>query len=307
MLSSPIDNKKVKAFYEKIRPKVSNYASLGICEEDLRRLLIGKPLEIKGLNDELMKTIIPGFKQNVLDKYLKQDKKKRVAFRNYHNKYEQVKKIFNYNNIICKSYFLANLLEINTCIYCNRNYVKTIGDDNDKINRPQYDHFYSQSKYPLLALSFYNLIPVCASCNTKKNNKTIDLTTHLHPYIESDEEKKFNFSYRKVSLLENNVKIDVATKDPDAKEKIKNSIADLNLVKIYNANSEMELRDLLNLRYKYSENYLDILMNKTFTKIKISKNEIYRMVFGIEIEEENFHKRPFSKFKRDIIEELLKK
>ena len=30
------------------------------------------------------------------------------------------------------------------------------------------------------------------------------------------------------------------------------------------------------------------------------------MIFGIEINDDDFHKRPFSKFKKDIIEELLK-
>jgi hypothetical protein len=30
------------------------------------------------------------------------------------------------------------------------------------------------------------------------------------------------------------------------------------------------------------------------------------MFFGIEIKEENYHKRPFSKFKKDIIAELLR-
>ncbi len=73
---------------------------------------------------------------------------------------------------------------------------------------------------------------------------------------------------------------------------------------IYNTSSEKELKDLLDLRYKYSENYIDILLNKTFSNLALSKEEIYRMIFGIETKEEDYHKRPFSKFKHDIIEEL---
>ena len=53
-------------------------------------------------------------------------------------------------------------------------------------------------------------------------------------------------------------------------------------------------------------NYIKILTEDTFKNLKISKEEIYRMVFGIEIEEENYHRRPFSKFKKDIIDELLR-
>ena len=36
----------------------------------------------------------------------------------------------------------------------------------------------------------------------------------------------------------------------------------------------------------------------------ISEKEAYRLTFGAEYDELNFHKRPFSKFKKDIIEEL---
>lgn len=39
----------------------------------------------------------------------------------------------------------------------------------------------------------------------------------------------------------------------------------------------------------------------------MSKEEVYKNVFGIESKEKDFHKRPFSKFKYDILEELLKK
>ena len=39
----------------------------------------------------------------------------------------------------------------------------------------------------------------------------------------------------------------------------------------------------------------------------MSKEEAYRIIFGVEINEENYHKRPFSKFKKDIIEELLQR
>ena len=63
---------------------------------------------------------------------------------------------------------------------------------------------------------------------------------------------------------------------------------------------------MLDLRYKYSKNYLDILVNKTFNHINISHDEVYRMVFGVTFNEKDFHQRPFSKFKKDITSELLR-
>ena len=62
---------------------------------------------------------------------------------------------------------------------------------------------------------------------------------------------------------------------------------------------------MFDLRYKYSANYLNILLDKMFPDIEISKEERFRLIFGIELEEKNYHKRIFSKFKNDIISELM--
>lgn len=43
--------------------------------------------------------------------------------------------------------------------------------------------------------------------------------------------------------------------------------------------------------------------NNTF-KLEVSKNEAYRMIFGVEYSEDDFYKRPFSKFKMDILSKL---
>lgn len=80
----------------------------------------------------------------------------------------------------------------------------------------------------------------------------------------------------------------------------------LNLPLIYEGHSSKELKDLIDLRYKYSENYLNILLEETFVGLKISKEERYRLIFGVELHETDYHKKPLSKFKNDIINQLLK-
>ncbi len=48
------------------------------------------------------------------------------------------------------------------------------------------DHFYPKSRMPFFALSFYNLIPSCRSCNaTEKRDKDFCISTHVNPYYES--------------------------------------------------------------------------------------------------------------------------
>lgn len=207
-----------------------------------------------------------------------------------------------YNNFPNKEFL--NLLEIDTCVYCNRNYTL----DFDKLNnaRAELDHWFPKEDYPILALSFYNLIPSCHSCNHIKHNNAPDggwdnaLQNINHPYLD-DKTSIFSFSYFFSSINQPKAII------KSTSEKAKKTIEFNKIDKIYETQSTRELKDLLDLRYKYSQNYLDNLLNKTFTEeFSMSEEEAYRMVFGIEAKEDDYHKRPFSKFKKDILDELLK-
>ena len=86
-----------------------------------------------------------------------------------------LKNIFNYDwfrgrKRLYNGYSLANNLQIDCCPYCNRNYTSShsvsVKEGKMKYVFPEFDHFLPQKEYPLLALSFYNLIPSCNICNT---------------------------------------------------------------------------------------------------------------------------------------------
>lgn len=194
-----------------------------------------------------------------------------------------------------------NKLDIHTCIYCNRNY--TLDFKNLKNARAELDHWFPKSEFPILALSFYNLIPSCHSCNHIKGaSKSFDWSKALdkinHPYLDKNE---FVFSYFYKTFDDFKMKINVSHLKTE-------ETLNFNKTKeIYDAHSSKELKELLDLRFKYSKNYLDILLNNTFSDLSMSKEEAYRIIFGIEILEKDYHKRPFSKFKHDIIQELLSK
>ena len=72
---------------------------------------------------------------------------------------------------------------------------------------------------------------------------------------------------------------------------------------VYNSHTDI-LYDILKLRRAYSDKYLSIMKNNLLSGVEISKKEIYRMAFGVYLDEVDFEKRPFSKFKKDILEEL---
>ncbi|MGH1517348.1 hypothetical protein [Chryseobacterium sp. JK1] len=224
-----------------------------------------------------------------------------------------IEKVFNYELYISQSkpfsYKIAEKIGINTCTYCNRNYTLTIAytdpetnrvNDSTRISRPQFDHYFSQKDYPLLALSIYNLIPSCSICNsTIKGSSPLNKDLHLHPYISEVDinEREFKFSYDVDSLNKLSVKI-----KSNENSKIKRTLDFFETEEIYNAHSNFELKDLYDLRMKYSDTFLNII-ESNFDGI-MKKKEAYRMIFGIETKEDNHHQRPFSKFKHDIIEEL---
>lgn len=209
---------------------------------------------------------------------------------------------FFYKNL---NYRLAEWLDIHTCTYCNRQYTFVVRKPNgEKGMVPQFDHWYAKGRHPLFALSFYNLIPSCGICNSSIKSQAIMSTSrYLHPYVDSNISQAFRFSY--LAITPNNYEV-ICKSNDSSNVKIQNTIDLLETKLLYIGHSGKELQDLINLRYKYSDNYLDILLKNTFNGLNISESDKYRLIFGIEIDENNYHKRPFSKFKKDIIEELMK-
>ena len=72
-------------------------------------------------------------------------------------------------------------IKVTVCPYCNRQYIFTLSKGKA---RPQLDHYYPKSKYPYLALSLYNLIPSCSTCNMAKSSLDTMETPILYPYEE---------------------------------------------------------------------------------------------------------------------------
>ena len=72
---------------------------------------------------------------------------------------------------------------IKYCPYCNADTVYAFEKGNKTKVASALDHFYPKSKYPFLALSLYNLVPVCSRCNTQMKGAA-DMNNVANPYIE---------------------------------------------------------------------------------------------------------------------------
>ncbi|TKT94042.1 hypothetical protein [Dyadobacter frigoris] len=217
-----------------------------------------------------------------------------------------VEYVFNYDIFVSKklikydAYNLADSLDIRTCTYCNRNYTNTVIHSNGKkITRPQFDHFIDKGTNPLLAISFFNLIPSCSICNSGiKGSKKVNLREYLHPYLDNDI-NDIKFTYR-LSKGKHGHRIVIKTPDTS---KAKKTVELFALEEIYNSHTG-ELLDLLQTKQHFSDKYLSILDSNLLRGVIVSKEEMYRIVFGTEYHSENFINRPFSKFKSDILKEL---
>ena len=67
--------------------------------------------------------------------------------------------------------FYFDILKLRVCPYCNETPIYYIENSSKNYQNFEFDHIMPKDKYPYLALSLYNLVPVCKYCNSKKGNK----------------------------------------------------------------------------------------------------------------------------------------
>lgn len=226
------------------------------------------------------------------------------------------------------AYELLKKLGVTVCPYCNRQYINTYIDKNSKM-RADIDHFYPKSKYPFLAVSLYNLIPSCHSCNSSlKGSYDFYKNKCIYPYKEDfgqdakfttkflgekdkakndksesvQEEDLYDINY----LLGNsdNFDIDIEPIDlnSDKGKKIHNSISIFRLDKIYNFHKDY-VKELIKKAIIYNESRIDELYEQ-YPELFSSREEVVQMVVSNYIDKDDLGKRPLAKLTMDICEQL---
>jgi hypothetical protein len=262
----------------------------------LKELLINEPIALKELNDNI---------QTDFDSITDQDKRPNP---------ELLLKIFGYsltfnNSSKADAYWLAKKIGRNTCTYCNRLYAFTVEVDGgtnarSRIVRPEFDHWYDKSNYPLMSLSLFNLIPSCPICNSSlKNTIRFDLSTHIHPYIHlsGHPDLTFRVTAKTTETLQWAVEIDTPLGSKEER-----TVKDLKLKEIYSMHGNLEIKDLMNFCNSYPPGYLKQLFENVLkdSKGKLNQYDVYRMLFGSELDPSKFLDRPLSKMKYDILHDM---
>ena len=209
---------------------------------------------------------------------------------------------------------LLSLIGIEICPYCQRNYISSYEENNDEKTTADLDHFYPKSLYPFLALSLYNFIPSCQICNSRfKGNK--DTRDSVYLYEEGFDELGVKFRTSKEVISETlgerysdfYVKIDYENlKNKEDGEKVKNSIENLGLDRVYKKSHNQYIQNLLYNIEKYPENYLENC-GEIFENDNKKKKQLEE--YFKDIVKEPYRKRiengePLAKLTKDILEEF---
>ena len=158
------------------------------------RIAIGSPdelLELINIADGLMELDRPKEYPSLLKSIkpkvdLKTLKAKQISWRIF---MDTARSVFDYEKFSKKNsgtwdaYSLCSKSQVRICPYCHQAYAFTVFKGKNGAFRPTLDHFYPKSIHPYLALSLYNLVPSCYSCNSGlKKDRDFHRHPHLHPF-----------------------------------------------------------------------------------------------------------------------------
>ena len=223
---------------------------------------------------------------------------------------------------------IVQIMGVEVCPYCNRNFVENYVTRKENGQRKAYfkgdlDHYYSKEEIPALALSFFNLVPSCKVCNHEKSDST---KRTFYPFYDNENDE-YHFS---IEVYDSNDTRDIVYEEPieDIEEKrfdstvwqgisdnfkiklhsngekklserMKNSKETFHLEKKYNHSKEY-VREMIRKRYIYSETHKDILL-KNFAGIFVNEKQIVETLYSYSDNEEYMHNRPLSKLTKDIL------
>ncbi|MED3447911.1 hypothetical protein P4483_29110 [Bacillus thuringiensis] len=237
--------------------------------------------------------------------------------------YKSITKVFDYSsfttraNTVWGAYKLVTKLGIKVCPYCNRQYTTTYYTSSGKSKgktRATLDHFYDKGTHPYLALSLFNLIPSCSICNSSfKGKEKFNINDYIHPYdsdfgknipfqLDYDEE---NLQYEDLITDTNKFEISLNfKKEPNRKhaENAERTALVFKIKEIYNEHKDI-VAELLQKKIVYTNDYIDSIY-KEHGNIFYSNDDVYKMIIGNYIAEDDLEKRVMAKFTKDIAKQI---
>lgn len=288
VLRTPTAKDLLESKYKKIYQMFYDKTTGELIEEEVKKLLLA---DRKGL-------------EKYIDIFGEYESDKALSDELLHNifRYDRYSKRKIVNTIL-------QIMNVSVCPYCNRQYIFAI---TSRKVRPQLDHYYPKSKYPYLALSLYNMIPSCSTCNMSKSSLDTKIKPILYPYDEEfGDDVKFEI---KIKNSANFVKvlqgvsgefiIEIRTPETINQTTINTQVQKLHLDELYNKHIDYVM-DIIKSKYiNTPERIKEIYMK--FPMLFHSSEEVKKMVYMADTRKESWGKRPLSKLTHDIDKQLAK-
>ncbi|RJW41651.1 hypothetical protein DXC92_14255 [Clostridiales bacterium TF09-2AC] len=185
---------------------------------------------------------------------------------------------------------------LTVCPYCNRDYINARARN---ASGAQLDHFFSRSKYPVFAVSLYNLVPACGNCNRIKSGGSKAFASPFDEEINFNQEVRFSYESQDDGYI---VKIETDN------ERMKNNLKHMKIREAY-AIHERDIKMIIEKQMEYSKSQIEEFQ-KMFKelndsgKIYITEDDVKRAVFGPPISEEDMKTRSLAKMYHDIYDKL---
>lgn len=303
------DNKETRK--ERLKLMIEEIQKISLNKIDLSNFNIGD-IDFKQ-KSEIENSIKP-----IVD-FLKKTIKKKKKQDDYCTLKDIINKIFNYDSFSSDKdtswsrHKLLYQMNIDSCPYCNMNYINNYTKDEKVKTTADLDHFLCKDKYPYLALSLYNFIPSCTICNSRLKIDD-DFLDENKVHIFPNEEAFGRDAVFRTSLNENSdldyflgnslnfdITIDITTQEDIKLKKIKNSIETFDLRERYSSQKEF-VRDIIKKINVYNDDEIMQMLN--ISGLFDSEEELKNFIFGFDLNQNNLSKKPLSKLALDIFEEF---
>ena len=292
---------------EKIKNKKQEYESI---DRRFNRYIKNDNSFKKVFKDENLKKIIL-LKNEEIEDFIERIEK-RIQALTVKKKKEfdlKVKNLFQYTNKFQSAVltpFFTNNFNFTTCFYCNKDFITSFKKEKKIfVSTFQLDHFYDKGSYPYLALSLYNLIPSCPTCNSSK----VKGSANCYKECLSPNHKKFNFDKKvkfKLLLSDNCKNLHIESKnDIEIPQKENYSNEYNKYIEVFKLNERYTAhKDIVFEMMQNAELYPDSRLRELQDLTGIPYQQIKKDIFNLIDDNADLSKNPFSKLIKDISEEL---
>lgn len=212
----------------------------------------------------------------------------------------------NYRKTVLVS--IARMLNVKTCPYCNMHYTLYAEEGthaDDRLARLQFDHFIDKNTYPMLSMSFFNLIPSCAVCNQGKSKKP--LPTRFNPYSKAIS-NAFSFeianpvNFFAGASAKDVVDLKLVHKTGYTSQDVDDYDSVFHLKALYGRHKDIVIETF---DRAYTETYY-CNPSTHFSKLELdTQTYIKKLWYGVSLCEDDIETRPMSKFIMDMRKQAL--